>query len=362
MLTRLKKFFKILRTNNYSYFINRLLHRQYLIQWVPTVRCNLRCSMCHQKDIRVCREKELTHEEILIMLKNFKKLKINQINLVGGEFFVRSDAWKILDKIEDMGFLFSIGTNATLLSEGDVAKLSYYWGLVELDVSVDGADAKTHDTIRGVDGAFDKTVDFIKNCKSYDITVMVVTVVQAQNYKKLKDIADLLKKLNIDTWTIVQEFSINEKTLTNTKEVLQILSKKPVTIFASQSIYPRTFKYDLEDFKKEIYELQKYTKDLKLKTNFSFDVNKFDSIYNETCQTDYKCSCNNFAGQVDWQGNLNFCPFIRVEDLQKAHGLIDKNFLKQKDIYRLKEKVLKSNMMHFCERCCGLILTEKKNN
>ena len=361
-MRKLKKFFKIVRTGNLSYFLNRLQHKKYLIQFVPTVRCNLRCKMCHQKDIRLCCEQELSFNEVDKMLKNLKKLGVNQLNLVGGELFVRGDAWLILDKIEEMGFLFSIATNATLLTTSDVEKLSYYWGLMEIDVSLDGPDCKTHDKIRGVPGVFDKTIEFIKDCKNFDIIVMVVTVVQKDNYKKLCQIADLIESMRVDTWTLCQEFSVSEDTFKKTKVALEKLSGHEVDIFASYSVRGNTFEYNLEDFKKKIREVKEYCELLKLNTNFAFDIDKFDEIYNETCRENFVCSCSDFAGQIDWQGNLNFCPFIRVNGLDKAHGLFCPGFLESNDLCKLKDSVLKMNMMPFCERCCGLKMIKSKKS
>ena len=358
----MKKLLKILRTGNYSYFANRLLNKPYLIQWVPTVRCNLQCSMCHQKDIRACRESELSFEEAALMFKNLKACGINQINLVGGEFFVRQDAWKILDLLESMGFLFSIGTNATLLKTEDVAKLSYYWGLTELDISLDGADAATHDSIRGVPGTFDKAIEFIKDCKNFDITVMVVAVVQAQNYKKMIELANLLKSLRVDTFTIVQEFSITKKVFDNTKQMLERLTNKKVDIFASYSVRDSTFKYNLEDFKSKMKELKTHCEKIDLNTNFAFDIDNFDDVYNETRRQNNICGCDNFGGQIDWQGNVNLCPFIRVSGYDKAHGLIEKSFLEQKDLYKTRDAIVSMNMMPFCERCCGLKLIKSKKS
>ena len=259
---KLTKIGKILRTGNYSYFTNRLRNKQYLVQFVPTVRCQLLCGMCHQKDIRACHEQELSFPEIEIIFKNLKASGINQINFIGGEFFVRQDAWQILDKAEEMGFLFSIATNGTLLNDNDVAKLSYYWGLMEIDVSLDACDAATHDKIRGIPGTRDKVVEFIENCKNFGITIMVVAVAQHDNYKHMIDLANLLQSLKVDTLTVVQEFSITKGTFDNTKKMLEALTNKKVDIFASYSVRDSTFRYDLIDFKEKMSALKEHCKQI----------------------------------------------------------------------------------------------------
>jgi MoaA/NifB/PqqE/SkfB family radical SAM enzyme len=318
--------------------------------------------MCHQKDIRACRESELSFAEAAIMFKNLKKAGINQINLVGGEFFVRQDAWKILDLIEELGFLFAIGTNAALLKTEDAARLSSYWGLTEIDISIDGPDAQTHDSIRGVPGTFDKAIAFIHDCKNFDISVMVVAVVQQQNYKKLIELANILKSIHVNTFTVVQEFSVTKKTFDDTKLTLEKLTQRDVDIFASYTVRDSTFKYDLIDFKEKMNELKVHCTKIGLNTNFAFNIDCFDSVYNETMRKDFVCGCENFGSQIDWQGNVNLCSFIRVRDLDRAQGLVGKDLLSQEDLYKTRDTILKMNMMPFCERCCGLKIIKQKNS
>jgi len=362
---KLKKFLKIVRTGNWSYFTNRLFGKPYLIQFVPNISCNLNCVMCHQKDIRLCANEHetLNFKEIRNMFKNLKKLGVNQINLVGGEIFLRPDIWDILDELERQSFLFSITTNGTLLKEEDVNRFSYYWGLVEVDVSLDAADALTHDKIRGVSGAFDKTVEVLSWLKEHNITVMVDTVAQSSNYCKLKELYELLKKLKIDSWVILPEYNITKFTYDKTNEYFEARVKHKIDLLPSYSIAESNsaMSYDVIDFKEKMSELRSFVSKDGPDVVFAFDIDFFEFKYFRRQRDKFVLTCTDFLGQIDWKGNLNLCPFIRVNDLQRAHGLVEKDFLEQPELLRMREGILASNLIdtRFCETCCGCKIVNK---
>lgn len=357
----LGKFFKIYRTGNL-----RHLWSPKIITIVPTLACNLNCRMCHQKDIRRCGEREMTINEFSMVLDNLKKLKVTQINLIGGEIFVdKKRGWKMINLMEEKGFLYSLGTNCFNLNLDDVLKMNCLWGLVEVEISLDGPE-KVHDEIRGIKGAFKKTIELIKVMKTYEIPIMSVSVLQEKNLNYLKELADILKSLNVDTSTFIYENSISEKDKLSSEKILEKFSGNKPVVFTSTSIDEFCFNYDYEVFKSKVNDLINYCKKIKLNYSMGFelergDKNIFEYVYDKTARLNHYVSCNFLKGlsQVDWTGAVDICPFIRINNNLFATGILDEKLFEEK-LRNIQEKIKKNNLLPICSRCCGIKVGDSK--
>ena len=65
-----------------------------------TLACNLKCIHCGSYAGKA-REKELSTEEIFILIDDLKEIKCKQITLMGGEFVFRKDWLKIAEYIKE---------------------------------------------------------------------------------------------------------------------------------------------------------------------------------------------------------------------------------------------------------------------
>jgi AdoMet-dependent heme synthase len=70
-----------------------------------------------------------------------------------------------------------------------------------LAVSLDGADAATHDGIRGVSGVFERTLEILHNAREL-VTTQVNTTITPSNLHQIDALADLLAKQQVDMWSV----------------------------------------------------------------------------------------------------------------------------------------------------------------
>jgi molybdenum cofactor biosynthesis enzyme MoaA len=88
-------------------------------QWEITCRCNLRCVMCYTdcfnrpEKIR----EELTITEILRIMDELAEAGCIELALTGGEPLARSDFFDIYEHAKTGGFLVTLLTNGTLITE-----------------------------------------------------------------------------------------------------------------------------------------------------------------------------------------------------------------------------------------------------
>ena len=112
------------------YYGNRLiLNRNTSIAHELTMRCNLDCKHCYQKDYKHHKLKEATLEDIRDF---YKRMPNVPVKLTGGEPFCREDIAEIIKAIGKREL--SILTNGTLLDSSKLknSKIS------TLSVSIDG--------------------------------------------------------------------------------------------------------------------------------------------------------------------------------------------------------------------------------
>lgn len=128
------------------------------ILWEVTGRCNLNCRHClyfeHGKQV----SEDLTFEQMLAILDEISiDGSIRFLWLSGGEPLMRKDIVALCGEITKRGLVPSLSTNGTLLTEERAVTL-YRAGVRYVHLSLDGADAPTHDYLRGTSGAFERTL------------------------------------------------------------------------------------------------------------------------------------------------------------------------------------------------------------
>jgi len=171
----------------------------YEVVWETTLQCNLRCAHCDSK-YGLKRKKELTTGEALELCDNLGDIGFKQVNLTGGEVFLRKDWKKIAEEIKDCQMRLLITTNGFFKPDKIIKKLAK----LETDflmIGMDGGNSDIQDTIRNVEGSYKKAWDFIKAAKKEGIRTGIITTVHKLNYKELTKIRRKVLKEKLD-WLI----------------------------------------------------------------------------------------------------------------------------------------------------------------
>ena len=188
----------------------------------PTIRCNLRCSMCYQGQTRALRRSELTSEEAQAMYIRLKG-KAGSIKLVGGEPFMRTDIIDLISFWDKEGVDITLQTNCTLLSEERIRKLSEYPGIKDIATSLDGP-REVHDGVRGVPGTFDRLENAIRLIRETAPKIRIsvfATLLPHYNLDSLQDLVDTSVELGLGTINISFEQVYRPVTVENTKKIFE---------------------------------------------------------------------------------------------------------------------------------------------
>lgn len=166
--------------------------------WEITLKCNSKCIHCGSKAGNV-RYDELNTEEALNLVRQLKLCGYKGVALMGGEPLVRSDWYQIAKEVKKHRMELSIVTNGLNMAK-HIQKLKK----LKVDcvsLSLDGGTPEIHDYLRGIKGAFFKTLDAINQLKKENLPISVITTISKINLKEVDKIKKLLIDRNI-AWQI----------------------------------------------------------------------------------------------------------------------------------------------------------------
>ena len=158
------------------------------VTWEITLKCNLRCVHC-LSDSGGPIEEELNRKECLSIIDQLAGLKVFQVNIGGGEPFIRPDFIDFLKFSHEKGLVTCVSTNGIFVDRSLARSLSNLKKLY-LQVSLDGATADVNDSIRG-EGTYKKVLNALDCLAKESVRFSINTVLTRINYSQL----DMLRKL-----------------------------------------------------------------------------------------------------------------------------------------------------------------------
>ncbi len=165
-----------------------------LIAFEVTRSCNLDCIHCRAGASKGPYEGELTTEEVFRILEEIREIAQPIIILTGGEPLLREDIFDIAKKCVELNLKPVLATNGTLIDE-KVAENIKKAGIARVSISLDGAEAKTHDDFRKMPGAFEGAIRGISALKKAGIPFQINTTITEINAEELPEIHRLVIKL-----------------------------------------------------------------------------------------------------------------------------------------------------------------------
>jgi radical SAM protein with 4Fe4S-binding SPASM domain len=174
-------------------------HNSPLVVWEITLKCNMKCRHCGSSAGKA-RPDELTTEQSLDLCADLKKIGCREVNLMGGELFLRNDWFEIAEEIRRQKIGVSIISNGFAIDERMASKISKLDPSV-VGISIDGSNAGTHDYIRGVKGSYSRAANAVELLKKKDMSVTIITTVQKLNFKELPEIKNMILKRDVG-WQI----------------------------------------------------------------------------------------------------------------------------------------------------------------
>jgi radical SAM protein with 4Fe4S-binding SPASM domain len=168
-----------------------------LIFWELTKGCNLHCIHCRATATELSSPSDLSTQTSREIIDQIAAVSTPILVLSGGEPLYRSDIFQLARYGTDKGLRVALATNGTLVTK-HVARMIVDSGVRRVAISLDGADALTHDTFRGIPGAFDAAIAGFRNLKNLGMSVQINTTIARHNAHQLPQVLELAKALGAD--------------------------------------------------------------------------------------------------------------------------------------------------------------------
>jgi len=149
-----------------------------------TLSCPLRCRHCYSN--AGANEAFLPDHLFKKLVNEASEMGVFALDIIGGEPLVRKDLKELLGYAQKRDLAVTLNTNAVLASK-DVVKELKEAGLSKVFVSLDAHVPDVHDRIRGVKGAFSRTLAGLQNFISEDFFVILGFTATKLNYNLLHD-------------------------------------------------------------------------------------------------------------------------------------------------------------------------------
>ena len=161
-----------------------------------TLRCNLNCKHCFvhaNENIH----NELSKEELLKVYKKFSELGCLELNITGGEPFIRKDILDILRESSKYFKRIFLSTNGLLIDEKIADELKNIKELDSVMISLDGTTKETHEKLRCSSGSFEKALRAIKLLRERRMRVIIGWTINRYNKNEIYDLVEFSKKIDV---------------------------------------------------------------------------------------------------------------------------------------------------------------------
>ncbi len=172
-------------------------HLPRLVFWEVTKGCNLRCVHCRATATELASPSDLPTAQALNIIDQIAAFANPILVLSGGEPLYRPDIFQLAKYATDKGLRVALATNGTLVTK-EVAQKIVDAGVKRVSISLDGANAETHDSFRGIPGAFEAAIYGFRNLKELGMPVQINMTIAKHNAAELPKVLEMVRGLGAD--------------------------------------------------------------------------------------------------------------------------------------------------------------------
>lgn len=165
-----------------------------ILAWEITRRCSLGCRHCRAASEDRRYEGELSTEECFRFLDKLASFARPIVILTGGEPMAREDFLEIVRYGAALGLPMAAAPCGLLMTPENTRAMKAA-GVRRISLSIDGADAASHDAFRGVPGAFEGVLRAAQLAREAGLEFQVNTTVTTLNAGQLDSIYSLAREL-----------------------------------------------------------------------------------------------------------------------------------------------------------------------
>ena len=168
-----------------------------------TLACDLACKHCRASAQERPHADELSTAAAKALLDQAAAFpRRPTLVFTGGDPLKRVDLPELIRHAAALGLQPALTPSATPLATFEAFERVRQAGVRSLGISLDGADAATHDAFRGFDGSFERTMRMLDFARTLEMPVQVNTTITRRNVAQVDAIAELLAGKGIAMWSV----------------------------------------------------------------------------------------------------------------------------------------------------------------
>jgi MoaA/NifB/PqqE/SkfB family radical SAM enzyme len=332
------------------------------IVYESTMRCNLHCEFCYVGDLLNI-EGEWREELPLETIRRAFPVRDGlQVNLTGGEIFMRKDIMEVLDLFAQKQYVCGyLTTNGTIIDEpraDALADLALRGFLKHISVSIDGP-GELHDAARGVKGTFERTAAGLRRLqaaaarKAAPLRVSINTTVAAESLASLHAMVDVAEQLGVDAIGLNHLMFATPEEAEQTAKILGASDMSVIATFVTPD--PGL---DARAVASQVAALQQKCREKGVRFDFRPKVwpSIIENYYRPGTPLMGRCLYPFLHARVGFSGKVYFCPFIRIEVGDLNSSSIEEVWNSPRYV-ELRKLLLERKLFPVCRRCCKVELS-----
>jgi AdoMet-dependent heme synthase len=178
-------------------------HAPFIVIWEITRACDLACRHCRAEAQTAPDAGELDTAEGLHLLSRVRE-EFGPVLMVltGGDPLKRADLHELIRHGTAIGLRMTITPSVTPLLTSQALCELYASGIRRVAMSLDGADAETHDRFRGVDGTFRRTLWALETARNLGMEIQINSTVSRHNLTQVEQLARIVGWLGGTLWSV----------------------------------------------------------------------------------------------------------------------------------------------------------------
>ncbi len=168
-----------------------------------TQACDLVCKHCRASAKETADPGELSTDlakRLLDQAATFPRPPT--VVLTGGDPLKRPDLFELIRHAVGLGLQTALTPSATPLATREAFARAKAAGVSALGISLDGADAATHDAFRGWSGSYQRTLGMLDDARDLGLPVQVNTTITRRNFHQIDAMAAALAARGIAMWSV----------------------------------------------------------------------------------------------------------------------------------------------------------------
>ena len=309
-----------------------------------TSRCNFNCKMCyvHNADCARNRPFELSAAQWITVAEQARDAGALFVLLTGGEPLLREDFCEIYGALAQMGFVLSINTNLSLLTE-PILDLLTNCRPNRVNVSLYGADNSVYEALCGVP-AFDTVAANIRKLKERGVSVKVNSSLTQYNIADAENIMRFCDKNGLPYKGTAYMFPSARLGCRQER-----LSPQAVAEHRAATDHRNMAPADFAERTRRIME------------GIAFERDR-DCPDIETAERGVRCRAGSAAAWIDWRGNMSFCGMVPAPEdnnvLTRGYDECWRQTVLAAQAVRMPAKCASCIYRHFCNICAASQLCE----